>query len=578
MLLEYFLSSETPELSSDTKVSTKSNLILSNQLSADNLDSFKNALTDSILDRSKHLNNQGDTSCSEGNLLNNIQKWDQLYSGEVFEQNSDIEAQKYNTNNPILSEENKDVSQTSDYMDRFATGGEVPADGKQLPVNSLLSNKVIVSADKKSATSEVIVVGQQIKNDVTISTNENNELKNPETKIVVATKADTKNILNEPIAVLDKNIESSKQPKKAQMHVHDSAAKSLNISASQLKNPEQFHAKEVSSNPKANAHENIVAKTPSSEKLLRDIKPGNSEQIKSQNENIQKTASTLLNDEIKKAKATEFFPVNLKAKPLVTNEVKGRLPNLVSQSTSQGHATSPTTATIVPESLKLEQPNQIENQSPQLSVKDIKGNPLAEQFIQQVVKNETISSSLTNTDTTTQNTSRPQAAMLGAESISHQSQQAQQINSTQSINRHNEVVLPVSMPTPQWNKKFAEHVSMLALKGTTSAHIKLDPPELGPLAVKIVHTGSETQVQFQVTNPIARELVESGMNKLREMLEEHGFENVDVDVSEQQTNEQHASEDASDLNDKEDKNDELRPHSNELPEKFNNNSSVDLFA
>ena len=36
---------------------------------------------------------------------------------------------------------------------------------------------------------------------------------------------------------------------------------------------------------------------------------------------------------------------------------------------------------------------------------------------------------------------------------------------------------------------------------------------------------------------------------LREMLEEHGFENVDVDVREQHTNEKHASDDSSELND-----------------------------
>ena len=383
--------------------------------------------------------------------------------------------------------------------------------------------------------------------------------------------------------------------------VNDKVAQSLNIPAVGVKNLEHI-ARDVSADPKESVKNllnegnkstvspkqalelnnisnvkttsvgNAEVKPPLSDKQLSDIKAGNAEPNKSVNENNQKTASALLNDEIKKAKTAEIFSGNLKdrnltTKPLALNDLKA------SHSIPQSQRS---TATIVPESLKLEQSSQLEGQTQQLNIKNIKGNPLAEQFIQQVVKQENLSSSLTNTDTTSQNTSRTTASTYGAEPITQQIQQ--QVNSTQTINRHNEVALPVSLPTPQWNKKFAEHVSMLALRGASNAQIKLDPPALGPLTVRIVHTGSETQVQFQVTNPIARELVDSGMNKLREMLEEHGFENVDVDVREQGTNEQHASDEASDLQDIEDKSDVLHPNTNELPEKFKNNALVDLFA
>jgi flagellar hook-length control protein FliK len=89
---------------------------------------------------------------------------------------------------------------------------------------------------------------------------------------------------------------------------------------------------------------------------------------------------------------------------------------------------------------------------------------------------------------------------------------------------------------------------MLTLKGTSHARIRLDPPELGPMAVRIHTQGGETQIQFTVTNPIARDLVDSGMQRLRDMLEEHGFAKVDVDVNEYQQQKQGTEQNDDDEN------------------------------
>ena len=92
--------------------------------------------------------------------------------------------------------------------------------------------------------------------------------------------------------------------------------------------------------------------------------------------------------------------------------------------------------------------------------------------------------------------------------------------------------ISVNVPKPQWNQRFAERISMLALKGASLARIRLDPPELGPMSVRIHTQGGETSIQFTVNNPVARDLVDSGAQRLREMLEEHGFNSVDVGVKE----------------------------------------------
>ncbi|MBT8449442.1 MAG: flagellar hook-length control protein FliK, partial [Gammaproteobacteria bacterium] len=104
-------------------------------------------------------------------------------------------------------------------------------------------------------------------------------------------------------------------------------------------------------------------------------------------------------------------------------------------------------------------------------------------------------------------------------------------NQTTGLVSTREMPLPVHVPRNIWNQRFAEHISMLTLKGASQARIKLDPPELGPMMVRVIH-GAETQIQFTVNNPIARDLVDSGMQRLRELLEQQGFDQVDVDVRE----------------------------------------------
>jgi len=158
------------------------------------------------------------------------------------------------------------------------------------------------------------------------------------------------------------------------------------------------------------------------------------------------------------------------------------------------------------------------------------------------------------------------------------SSQTQQPNNSQNINRAAEIPLTVSVSNRKWNQKFAEHVSMLALKGTTNAHIKLDPPELGPMTVRIHHHGNDTQIQFVVNNPIAKELVDSGSQRLREMLEQHGFENVDVDVNEF-TKEEHNSAEA---DNKEQESiemiEDITNNSENVSQRQEKSSLIDIFA
>ncbi|GIU20194.1 flagellar hook-length control protein FliK [Shewanella sp. MBTL60-007] len=81
--------------------------------------------------------------------------------------------------------------------------------------------------------------------------------------------------------------------------------------------------------------------------------------------------------------------------------------------------------------------------------------------------------------------------------------------------------------SPVMNQQLITMVS----KGIQQAEIRLDPPELGHMMVRIQVQGDTTQVQFQVSQHQTRELVEQAMPRLREMLAEQGMQLTDGQVS-----------------------------------------------
>ncbi|SBS26436.1 Flagellar hook-length control protein [Marinomonas spartinae] len=99
--------------------------------------------------------------------------------------------------------------------------------------------------------------------------------------------------------------------------------------------------------------------------------------------------------------------------------------------------------------------------------------------------------------------------------------------------------LAMSVPPnhPGWAGEMSQKVAWVAHNGAHSAHIKLDPPELGSLTVKVsVDSGNNnTQVSFVAATHHTRDLLEGQMGRLRDMLAQQGMDlgSVNVDVSQQ---------------------------------------------
>lgn len=91
------------------------------------------------------------------------------------------------------------------------------------------------------------------------------------------------------------------------------------------------------------------------------------------------------------------------------------------------------------------------------------------------------------------------------------------------------------------SQKLQERINIMLSKNIQRADIRIDPPELGQLQVRINMNSDQATVQFQVQTPQAREAIENAMPRLREMLEQQGVALADTDVKEQQ-HQQHAGD------------------------------------
>lgn len=91
--------------------------------------------------------------------------------------------------------------------------------------------------------------------------------------------------------------------------------------------------------------------------------------------------------------------------------------------------------------------------------------------------------------------------------------------------------VPVTVGTPQWSQAVGDKVLWLAAQNVSSAEIRLDPPELGPMQVKVSVNQEQASVTFTSPHPAVREALDQQLNRLREMFSEQGLNLVNVDVS-----------------------------------------------
>ncbi|SKA48517.1 flagellar hook-length control protein FliK [Enterovibrio nigricans] len=78
-----------------------------------------------------------------------------------------------------------------------------------------------------------------------------------------------------------------------------------------------------------------------------------------------------------------------------------------------------------------------------------------------------------------------------------------------------------------------ERVNMMMSKNLKHVDIRLDPPELGRMQIKLSMNQDQASVQFTVSNQAARDMVEQTLPRLREMMQQQGLQLAQSSVQQQ---------------------------------------------
>lgn len=89
-------------------------------------------------------------------------------------------------------------------------------------------------------------------------------------------------------------------------------------------------------------------------------------------------------------------------------------------------------------------------------------------------------------------------------------------------------------------RQLGERLALMVRGDIHQATIRLDPPELGMMDVRITVQNDQTQVQIVVQSPQVREALESQSVRLREFLEQQGLSLAKLDIRDESAGNQHA--------------------------------------
>ncbi len=111
------------------------------------------------------------------------------------------------------------------------------------------------------------------------------------------------------------------------------------------------------------------------------------------------------------------------------------------------------------------------------------------------------------------------------------------LSSLQALNsvppgRSGQFLLPVEVPVgqPSWDKAIGERIHWMIGRNIQNAEVKLSPPHLGPLEIRISVQNDQTSVSFLAAQLPTREALEAAIPRLREMLGEANLSLLDVGV------------------------------------------------
>lgn len=108
-----------------------------------------------------------------------------------------------------------------------------------------------------------------------------------------------------------------------------------------------------------------------------------------------------------------------------------------------------------------------------------------------------------------------------------------------AVQRSEAANVPLNLRHEQVSDEVAERINMMMAKNLKQIDIRLDPPEMGRMHIRL-NMGSGTDsagVQFTVSNQQARDAIEQTLPRLREMFAQQGIQLADTSVQQQNSGE-----------------------------------------
>jgi len=138
---------------------------------------------------------------------------------------------------------------------------------------------------------------------------------------------------------------------------------------------------------------------------------------------------------------------------------------------------------------------------------------------------------------------------------------------------------PLNLGQNAWETNLGSRLQMFVGQNVQAAEIRLDPPELGALDIKIKVTNDVATVNITSPHSQVREALETAVPRLREMFEESGLSLGDVNVQQESSQQQEQLAGRDDFDVFEDAEDTMFEENNDvMSTKIGSDSLLDIYA
>lgn len=138
---------------------------------------------------------------------------------------------------------------------------------------------------------------------------------------------------------------------------------------------------------------------------------------------------------------------------------------------------------------------------------------------------------------------------------------------------------PLNLGQNAWESNLGSRLQMMVSQNIQSAEIRLDPPELGALDIKIKVANDVATVNITSAHTQVKEALETAVPRLREMFEESGLALGDVNVRQESFSQQEQfAEDAGSEIFSEVENEEAGDQQSSEPRKIVSNNLLDMYV